>query len=202
MSHFVRMCEVPEPEREFRGGPKIYALLDPRFDDVRYVGVTSQSLESRLDMHLKNPTNRRTRSWFDELCAMGTSPDIVGLQSVGRGADWRIAEMQWIAWFRARGDLLNVDDGGELVEDGNGLDDIKREKAAAFLASACAQLGSNRPPACAQEQRGETRRRADRRKSSRRAPKPPGPDSCVVTPETWRQLRRSNREMARSQHRG
>ena len=69
--------------------------------------------------------------------------------------------MEWIAWFRVRGDLLNVDDGGVLVERGSGLDDIKREKARAFLATAQAQLESGRPPPCAQDQRSERTKRCD-----------------------------------------
>jgi hypothetical protein len=113
----------------YGGTPKIYALVDPRFRDVRYVGKTTKKLRQRLSEHLENPTNRRTREWFAELSRAKLRPEIVRLQRV-MGGDWQIAEMQWIAWFRLRGDLLNVDEGGMLFEDGSGWDEVKHRARA------------------------------------------------------------------------
>jgi hypothetical protein len=164
---FVHVDDVPFPESKWRGGRAIhiYALVDPRFDDVRYVGATSRSVETRLFEHIENPTNRRTRVWIRGLQDAGEWPEVVTLQTVSRG--WERAEMEWIAWFRARADLLNVDDGGRLFEDGTGWDDIKREKARAYLATAVAHASSARPPTCAQDHRTEGQKRSDRRAAER-----------------------------------
>ena len=159
---FVRFADVPRNEPgASRGAVKIYALIDPRDDGVRYVGVTRQKLEARLAQHLKSPTNWRTRAWFTELRSCGLEPEIENLQQTGR--NWEIAEMQWIAWFRARGDLLNVDAGGMLVDAGTGWDDIKREKAAGILATALVHAAGWALPPCAQDQRTGMQKRAQRK---------------------------------------
>jgi len=131
----------------FSGTHKIYALVDPRFGDVRYVGKTSKKLRERLAEHIENPTNCRTLEWIRGLQADGLRPEIVKLQRAV-SVDWQIAEMQWIAWFRARGDLLNVDVGGEIVEEGTGLDEVKREKAIACAAAVRANSHGGEPPPC------------------------------------------------------
>lgn len=124
----------------------MYALTDPRHSDVRYVGVTSKALGARLAWHLRQPTNSRTRAWFAELKAEGLRPGIMTIQRVN--SQWERAEMEWIAWFRVRGDLLNVDGGGELVETGSGWDEIKREKMRAAMNSAEHGLATWDPPPC------------------------------------------------------
>lgn len=129
---------------------RVYALVDPRFNDVRYVGVTSRSLDERLAYHLRCPTNNRTRAWFSELAKQFEKPRIVVIQGVRSG--WQRAEMEWIAWFRARGELLNVDAGGLLVERGTGWDDIKEQKAIAYQRTAIARSGSFEPPLCTRPQ--------------------------------------------------
>lgn len=159
---FVHVDDVPLPERRFGGHVHVYALVDPRDSGVRYVGITRKAIEDRLDEHIENPTNRRTRAWFAELSAVGSEPEAVCLQSVSRG--WEVAEMEWIAWFRARGDLLNVDDGGRLFEEGTGWDDIKRAKADLFMATAQAYANEMRPPPCACDNRTLGDKRAENRR--------------------------------------
>ena len=156
---FVRFADIPRNDPgASHGGIKVYALIDPRDDGVRYVGITRQRLEARLAQHMENPTNWRTCAWLRELSRFGFEPEIENLQQVERKR-WEIAEMQWIAWFLARGDLLNVDAGGELVEPSSGWDDIKREKSAGILASAKAHAPGWVLPPCAQDQRTGKKRR-------------------------------------------
>jgi hypothetical protein len=97
-----------------RGRPvvSIYALVDPFDSGVRYVGQTSSHLETRLDRHLACPTNPMMRQWFSELATDGFRPRIVELEQV-REFEWEDAERGWICWFRQRGELINVDPGGE-----------------------------------------------------------------------------------------
>lgn len=146
-TNFVELSRVPVVSANNGRALKVYALVDPRDLTVRYVGVTNKSLQFRLDWHLRRPTNSRTRAWFSDLRRCGLRPEIVKLQNVVR--DWQVCEMQWIAWFRARGDLLNIDAGGERAELGTGWDDIKRAKAALLASTIAHDAWDDFPPPCA-----------------------------------------------------
>lgn len=104
---FVPWGDVPAARVPGSGPWVIYALVDPRDETVRYVGVTIGSLEARLDRHVRRPTNDRVRAWLGEI---GVRPHVRALHSPRDR--WEDAERGWIAWFRARGDLLNADPGG------------------------------------------------------------------------------------------
>lgn len=99
---------LAQPRQKRRGGhgPTIYALVDSR-GGVRYVGQTRAPLQARLDRHGAHPTNAAMAGWL----AQGR-PRIAALEQVS-DAEWEDAERGWIAWFRQRGELLNVDPGGE-----------------------------------------------------------------------------------------
>lgn len=90
---------------------RIYALVDPRTDAIRYVGVTSQQLETRLSMHLSSVSAGKTSpvyQWIAELRELGLRPTIKLVEETHD----RLREMYWIAFFRERGmDLTNSDDG-------------------------------------------------------------------------------------------
>lgn len=88
----------------------VYALVDPRDDGVRYVGVTTRDLVVRLAGHLHDPTNRAMYDWLADVKAAGVVPAVRLL--IATVVDWQGAERGWIAWFRERGDLLNVEPGG------------------------------------------------------------------------------------------
>ena len=67
----------------------IYALLDPRDSQVRYVGVTRQPLKRRLHGHIARSTES-TSAWVKELRALSLRPSIVPLevrQTDDRAAD-------------------------------------------------------------------------------------------------------------------
>lgn len=93
----------------------VYALYDRRDMKVRYVGVTNRPLSERLAMHRQKPTNGTMRAWLAEaserVCA--------SLLETVPVAEWESAERGWIAWFRRRGQLYNVDRGG-LARDERG----------------------------------------------------------------------------------
>jgi hypothetical protein len=106
---FVLWSSVPAAA--VANGPwQIYALVDPRDERVRYVGVTIRPLFDRLADHIEKPTNREMRRWFADLDAQGSAPSVRLL--IGVSDAWEDAERGWIAWFRARGELLNIDPGG------------------------------------------------------------------------------------------
>ena len=75
----------------------IYVLIDPRTEEIRYVGKTSRQLELRLRGH------RRVFDWNPRIELVQEVPDDF----------WQEAERYWITYFRAIGcPLANVNSGG------------------------------------------------------------------------------------------
>ena len=92
----------------------IYVLIDPRDEEIRYVGVTKHSPEDRLKGHLKERVcHGHRRHWLDQLGRMGLTPRLQTVQEVTFDFKWD-AEIYWIAYFRRAGcNLVNDTDGGE-----------------------------------------------------------------------------------------
>jgi hypothetical protein len=107
---FVPWASVPAAKPDTSGVWFIYALVDPRDERVRYVGVTDKPLADRLRGHLRKPTNAGMREWLSGISASGLLPSIRLLSAPLN--QWEQAEQGWISWFRSRGSLLNVDPGG------------------------------------------------------------------------------------------
>lgn len=111
----------------------IYGLVDPRDDQVRYIGMTTKALEVRLSGHL-NESHYRPKlcyhksHWIRQLQALGLSPGIQLLEEVPAGADWRVVESRWIAHGRSQGwPLTNMTDGGEGAPGRVLSEEIKRK---------------------------------------------------------------------------
>lgn len=94
---------------------RIYTLSDPRTLEVRYVGMTTKSLDVRLGGHLRTAhleKNHRAR-WIRSLKNAGLVPVITEIEvvPVEQHAE---AERRWIAAYRAQGArLVNATDGGD-----------------------------------------------------------------------------------------
>lgn len=94
----------------------IYILIDPRDNEIRYVGKTIQSLSDRLCGHRsearRGEKNWRS-NWVRQLLRLGYDPRIVLVQEVPR-SDWNAAENYWIGYYRSIGcRLTNGTEGGE-----------------------------------------------------------------------------------------
>jgi len=94
----------------------IYALLDPRNGDIRYVGWTVR-LQGRIKRHVAEVVAGRARTrcgdWIRELLSVGLKPDFKVLES-GCGNSYSLAERDWIFRLRSSGiDLTNERPGGE-----------------------------------------------------------------------------------------
>lgn len=94
----------------------IYALVDPRTGDVRYVGKTSQKLRTRLRAHINRSAEsrgaRHCASWIASLSDIGIAPEIRALEQLP-GPDWEEAEKRWIRFYRESGaQLVNMTEGG------------------------------------------------------------------------------------------
>ena len=60
----------------------VYQLTDPRSGAVRYIGITSCSLETRLAYHLSDRAHRQKWQWIRALAAQGLTPGIQEIASL------------------------------------------------------------------------------------------------------------------------
>lgn len=89
----------------------IYGLVDPRDNQVRYVGKANNPGE-RLKQHLTDTTNPQKKDWIQELDSLSIAPAIVVLDEVVDGT-WLEREQYWIAKKKDEGCcLLNSAPGG------------------------------------------------------------------------------------------
>lgn len=90
----------------------IYGLIDPRTDELRWVGK-SDDPQRRMLQHMARHTGTAPRiAWFRELRDRGIDPRVVILEEVAT-SDWQDAERRWIDDMRDDGhQLLNAIAGG------------------------------------------------------------------------------------------
>jgi hypothetical protein len=97
---------------------KIYILIDPITNEVRYVGKTEKKLIYRLSGHIcesiKSEKKSHRSSWIKGLLAKNTRPIIELLDEIDYTDDWGWLEIYWINQLKAWGfRLTNMSDGGE-----------------------------------------------------------------------------------------
>lgn len=85
----------------------IYALLDPRTEEVRYVGKTTNP-RRRFFEHLRKPANEHLARWLNALNQLGLVPNLEILDEVG-DETWAERERFWISRFV---NLVNINPGG------------------------------------------------------------------------------------------
>jgi hypothetical protein len=105
---------------------KIYALIDPITDSVRYVGVTTGYLSSRLSQHkhaaIKKNSGTRVYKWIRSLVAQNMFPKIKLIEICDKEA-WEKREKFWIKQFN---NLTNTHEGGVGVVIDRKTDSIQR----------------------------------------------------------------------------
>lgn len=90
----------------------IYALIDPRDEEIRYVGWTN-NLKKRYGCHLRDKKPCYRTYWIMKLRRMGLKPRMEIIQRVSLQS-WAEAEIYWISYFRKIGcKLVNGTDGGQ-----------------------------------------------------------------------------------------
>jgi hypothetical protein len=93
---------------------RIYALIDPRDEKIRYVGKTRKTLDERLLGH-QRVTRTHRGAWIAQLQYCGFLPRIELICEVPDPLG-SAAEVFWIAYLRALGcDLVNGSGGGDGV---------------------------------------------------------------------------------------
>lgn len=105
----------------------IYALVDPRTKEVRYIGKSSSGL-TRPKNHTKLSHLQKDKTykgnWIRQLVRLNLEPEIIILQNSHNKKDLTEIEKQYILLYRKLGaKLTNLTDGGE------GTPGLKRKKA-------------------------------------------------------------------------
>lgn len=97
----------------------IYGLVCQETDELRYVGKTIQTLESRLRGHIRSSYSEKRTYIANVLRHMrnhGQKVEIIEFEIVEPFGDWIEAEQHWIAYTKFLGcRLANLTDGGEGV---------------------------------------------------------------------------------------
>lgn len=95
----------------------IYALIDPRTHEARYVGKTNVMPRIRFTSHLRDKRPSRKVNWIKTLRAAGLEPGMEILEALDENteiSDWQEAERFWISYMRSIGaNLTNLTEGGE-----------------------------------------------------------------------------------------
>ncbi len=92
----------------------IYALKDPRTNEIRYIGKTSVGLDVRLRGHLHERKNTLKREWVKNLKSENLQPTIHLLEEIENVDALNMAEKKWIAILPHLGvKLTNETAGGD-----------------------------------------------------------------------------------------
>lgn len=94
---------------------RIYGLIDPRTNELRYVGQTHRPLGRRLSQHCGTARKRTTlhvAAWIRGVLDAGSAPEMIVLQECSASLAEE-SEQFWIEYFRWVGcDLTNRSIGG------------------------------------------------------------------------------------------
>lgn len=109
----------------------IYALLDPRTCEVRYVGKSQRSLNNRMSLYRRSRSNTPVCKWARRLFSEGNPPTAIRLEesTCGQNKDLADKEKFWIEYLAFLGaDLLNRHDNPQRKKRNLYLDRAKRQQ--------------------------------------------------------------------------
>lgn len=103
---------------------RIYTLQSTKnISDIRYVGKTTQKLNTRLSQHLslaRNNAKRHVYNWIRKELSEGYKITIIEIDSIETNieSEWQSLEQKWIASYKELGyNLTNETKGGEGSND-------------------------------------------------------------------------------------
>lgn len=110
----------------------IYALIDPRDGNVRYIGLTEYP-DARLKQHIQGDGNIPKRKWVSELNRLGLSPIMRTIETVHSLTEAFEREGYWIRYSANRGaSLVNIhppyrirDVGAKLSSNASSISEMK-----------------------------------------------------------------------------
>lgn len=93
---------------------KIYKLIDPKTNEIRYIGRTVQTLTNRLKKHLKANDKSYRVNWIKSLANEGLTPLIELICETNTFEDCCELEQFYIKKYKNIGcNLINMTDGGD-----------------------------------------------------------------------------------------
>jgi hypothetical protein len=94
---------------------KLYGIYHPVTDELKYVGITVQQLNTRLNNHLRQPTNFLMKTWFKELSSKDLKPIIKLIKNCETYRELLDEEINMIKKCREENkNILNISDGGDI----------------------------------------------------------------------------------------
>lgn len=109
----------------------IYGLVDPRTDEVRYIGKTNnpkRRLQCHIDRARQRVSNNHKNNWIRKLLSLGMRPQIKVLR-ICTPDNWAQAEIELIAEARSKGvRLTNILKGGTQPPTWDEIQDPEKRK--------------------------------------------------------------------------
>jgi len=94
---------------------QLYGLYSPDTDELKYVGITKNGLNYRLNSHLRKPTNHFIKVWFDSLKNENKKPIIKEIKNFNSYEDLLLGEIEEIKKCRQSNiNIFNIADGGNI----------------------------------------------------------------------------------------
>lgn len=98
---------------------RVYGLIDPITSDIRYIGITTQKLNTRLLAHLVvarkfKEKNHRT-CWLRFLLKQNLKPIIKLIETTTTLDELKLQEKYWISYYKKIYDLTNTTEGGDGI---------------------------------------------------------------------------------------
>lgn len=92
----------------------IYKLIDPVSDEIRYIGLTFNTLEKRLGSHLRESSKSHKCNWIKKLKSQGLKPIIESIEdNISSYDECCLREVYYIDYYKDIGcDLTNAASGG------------------------------------------------------------------------------------------
>jgi hypothetical protein len=95
----------------------IYALVDPRTEEVRYIGKTYKGIETRKNQHVSHAKQGHVghkHAWIRILLELDLKPIVVALEENVLIEDTKEREQYWVSYARSNNwPLTNMTAGGE-----------------------------------------------------------------------------------------
>jgi len=113
---------------------KIYKLIDPLTNEVRYIGITTRSLKQRLSQHCwdsKNGKITHKKNWINKLSISNHKPIIQLIENCFEN-EWEEKEKYWIKNYS---NLTNTSKGGQgvIFKNKNTIKSITEQKSKAII---------------------------------------------------------------------